>query len=326
MKTMYILAIALLLYQCCQKEEANNADEVKKGETHPLSIESLRKREYPPSRITIEKKIAELSTHKKYIVSYISEGLKVYALMNVPVGGDSTFPAVIINHGYIPPNVYSTVNSYKAIADRYAGKGFLVFKPDYRGHDASEGRASGPFRTIHYSIDVLNLITSLGTVEEWDGQNLFLYGHSMGGEVSLRVLEVAGNINAASLWAPVSAAIPENTLYFIRQGSYENAEAYLKELHEATTRSDYVDLSPIEHTSYIEAPVVLHHGTDDEDVPFDWSLGLMRAFEEAGVNVIFYRYPGDNHNLNRFDYYGIIDKDIAYFKTLIHEVRDNTGN
>jgi dipeptidyl aminopeptidase/acylaminoacyl peptidase len=326
MKAPYIIVIAFLLCQCYPHEGKNNTHKAKHEKLHPLSIEALRKRAYLRSRITIEKKVEELRTHTRYIVSYVSEGLKLYALMNVPAGNNSAFPAVIINHGYIPPDAYSTTGSYKTIADRYARNGFLVFKPDYRGHDESEGKDSGPFRTIHYSIDVLNLIASMSGVDEWDGAHLFLYGHSMGGEVSLRVLEVVGNINAASLWAPVSAAIPENTLYFIRQGSYKNAEAYLNALHGAASRSDYTDLSPVEHTAYIKAEIVLHHGTDDEDVPFDWSLSLIKAFEETGVKVTFYRHPGDNHNLSRFDYPGIIDKDIAYFKTLIHKGSDATGN
>ncbi|MBN1697466.1 MAG: alpha/beta hydrolase [Spirochaetales bacterium] len=315
MRIVCIAVFALIFCRCVPRE----TPEIVSGRTqkHVLSIDALREREYAPSPVVIEKMISESEEYITYIVSYMSEGLKLYALMNTPRGGDGGYPLMIINHGYIPPDEYSTTRSYRTISDRYAKNGFLVLKPDYRGHDESEGRGEGPLRTIHYSIDVLNLIASAVSIDEWDSEHLFLYGHSMGGEVTLRVAEVAAGITAFSLWAPVSALIPENTLYFIRRDSYKNSESHLTALHKITSRSDYPDLSPVEHTAFITSPVVLHHGTDDESVPFDWSLNLIEAFTETGVRFIFYRHPGDNHNLSRYDYLGLIDKDIAYFKTLI---------
>ncbi len=55
-----------------------------KMEPHPLSIEALRNGEYPGSEIVIEQELPSGSNYKRYIVSYKSEGLKIYALLTVP--------------------------------------------------------------------------------------------------------------------------------------------------------------------------------------------------------------------------------------------------
>src|SRR5688500_1578761 len=52
-----------------------------KEEVHPLTIESLRKGEYPGSDIVIEQTLDPGSNYQRYIASYRSEGLKIYGLL-----------------------------------------------------------------------------------------------------------------------------------------------------------------------------------------------------------------------------------------------------
>src|SRR3990167_11353014 len=98
-----------------------NQDEDKGGleeqTVHSLSIETLKKGEYPGSDITIEQTLASGSNYQRYIVSYKSEGLKIFALLTVPNGTPSTssgWPAIVFNHGYIPPAQYRTTERYIA--------------------------------------------------------------------------------------------------------------------------------------------------------------------------------------------------------------------
>ncbi|MFN2269282.1 MAG: hypothetical protein ACK2US_00500, partial [Anaerolineae bacterium] len=65
--------------------------------THPLMIEVMREQAYPGSEITIEQTLDPGANYSRYIVSYLSEGLKIYALMTVPNGEkpDSGWPVVI---------------------------------------------------------------------------------------------------------------------------------------------------------------------------------------------------------------------------------------
>ena len=120
----------------------------------------MRKRDYPGSDIVIEQTLAPGANYYQYVVSYKSDGLKIYALMTVPMGQKPAtgWPVVIFNHGYIPPAQYRTTERYVAYVAAFARSGYIVFKSDYRGHGDSEGRASGGYGSPDYTIDVLNAV------------------------------------------------------------------------------------------------------------------------------------------------------------------------
>src|SRR4026207_1168226 len=75
---------------------------------HPMSIQALRNGIYPGSDIVIEKELDRGANYRRYSVYYLSEGLKIYALLTVPDGEppEGGWPAIVFNHGYIPPDVY----------------------------------------------------------------------------------------------------------------------------------------------------------------------------------------------------------------------------
>ena len=52
---------------------------------------------------------------------------------------------IVFNHGYIPPSQYRTTERYVAYVDGFASNGYIVFRPDYRGHDQSEGAPTGAY-------------------------------------------------------------------------------------------------------------------------------------------------------------------------------------
>ena len=96
--------------------------------------------------------------------------------MNVPntQPPPNGFPVLILNHGYILPSAYDTVNSYKSDSDYFASKGFLVLKPDYRGNGNSEVTDKALMR-FAYPIDVLNLIASVEILKTLTADKYF-YG------------------------------------------------------------------------------------------------------------------------------------------------------
>src|SRR5215216_6235105 len=53
---------------------------------HPLQIEAMRAQQYPGSDIVIENELDPGVNYRRFYVSYVSEGLKIYALMIVPNG------------------------------------------------------------------------------------------------------------------------------------------------------------------------------------------------------------------------------------------------
>lgn len=278
------------------------------------SIDYLRQKEFAPSEIEIVREVRETSGFTSYVVSYDSGDLKQYALMNVPSDGQEKYPVVIVNHGYIAPEIYSTTDSYINTSAFYANNGFLVLKPDYRGHDESE-TDNAPNRRLAYVEDVMYLLTSLESLEFADTDNVFMYGHSMGGDITLKVIEATDQIKGASLWAPVAQQFPESILYFIRRNrTPERIEEIENEIFSNIDSADYEKISPLNYIHYIDTDVILHHGTNDESVPYEWSENLVKLFDEAGKEIEFYTYPGDNHDIAG-NFSRALAIDVEFFKS-----------
>ena len=62
------------------------APKPKKGQVSlfPYSITALSNRNYQKSDISIEREVTSAGNFKSYIISYLSDGLKEYSLMNIP--------------------------------------------------------------------------------------------------------------------------------------------------------------------------------------------------------------------------------------------------
>lgn len=261
---------------------------------------------------------------KAWDFTYDSEGFTIYGLLERPAGPPPSpegWPVIILAHGYIPPDVFVTSKNYRSITRHFAKGGFLVLKPDYRGHDRSEGISNTPTSTIDYSIDVLNLIGQIDSVPGADTDKVFLFGHSMGGEIGLRVLTVSKKLLGATLWAPASKGFPENTLYFIKTErpkelrSQELAE-FQNTIEALFDPDEYDSLNPGNYLDSIDVPILVHHGTHDDIIPFEWSAGLIEALKKAEVDCTFYEYPGEDHNIS-VSYYEVMDKDMEFFRSLI---------
>ena len=173
----------------------------------PLSIAAMRQGTYPGSEITIVKELAIGSNYRQYYVYYLSQGLKIYALLTVP-GGDMPaggWPGIVFNHGYIPPDVYKTTERYVNYVRRLAESGYVVFRIDYRGHDQSEGVAEGAYGDPGYEVDVLNAVASLKRYPKVNPEKIGMWGHSMGGYLTLRAMVIDKSIKAGVIWAGVVA-------------------------------------------------------------------------------------------------------------------------
>ncbi|MCK4799046.1 MAG: alpha/beta fold hydrolase [Spirochaetes bacterium] len=320
-KYLIITTLALLLsvtfFFIINKKIENSK---KKDYVKKFTIEYLREKDFPEQSINIERSLGKKSNFESYIISYFSDGLKLYALMNIPNSKmpENGYPVVIVNHGYIPPKKYSTIDSYKLVSSYFANNGFLTLKPDYRGHDNSKkGEGGRPFNRFNYTEDVINLLYAVKNINKADTDNLFMYGHSMGGDITLRILEITDKVKAATLWSPVSIMFPESLLFFIRRGGTETAKSIESVIKSIFKDEDYPKVSAIANINYIKAPIILHHGTDDESVPYEWSLQLTDKFDEAKIDYKFYTYKGEDHNFAKKSFYSVLKKDVEFFKSKI---------
>lgn len=297
---------------------------------HPLSIEVMRRREYPGSEVTLEQTLDPGSNYNRYYVSYLSEGLKIYALMTIPheQKPDSGWPVVIFNHGYIPPDVYRTTERYIDYVDRIARSGYIVFRSDYRGHDRSEGEANGAYGNPDYTVDVLNALASMKTYPDADPNRIGMWGHSLGGYITLRSMVIRDDIQVGVIWAGVVASYPDLVNRWRRPPSYipRRVTGWRTTLAEeyGTPEENPAFWDAISANSYLadlSGPIQLHHGTNDEDVPVEFSVTLSQQIQTAGIPVELYTYEGDNHNIsNSFDL--AMTRTIEFFDTYLKEVSE----
>ncbi len=147
--------------------------------SNPLSILSMRKRAYPGSDLLIEEELGVGANYRQYIASYKSDGLKIYGLLTIPTQDkpERGFPVIIFNHGYIPPEEYKTTERYVAYVDGFARQGYVVFKPDYRGHGNSEGKPEGAYFSPAYTVDVLNALSSVKKLLYVNKDKIGMWGH-----------------------------------------------------------------------------------------------------------------------------------------------------
>src|SRR5256885_9435016 len=174
---------------------------------NPLAIDAMRQRDYPGSDVVVEQTLPPGSNYRRYVASYRSDGLKIFGLLTVPNGRKPAagWPVIIFTHGYIPPAQYRTTERYVAYVDGFASHGYLVFKPDYRGHGSSEGQPSSAYGSPGYTIDVLNAVTTLQRYPDADPNRIGMWGHSLGGNITLRALVIDPRIKVAVGWGGVPA-------------------------------------------------------------------------------------------------------------------------
>jgi uncharacterized protein len=282
---------------------------------HPLSIESMRQQEYPGSSLVFEEVLEAGTNYDRFVVSYLSEGNKIFAMLTIPRGERplTGWPVIIFNHGYIPPDVYRTTERYVAYVDSIASHGYIVLKSDYRGHGFSEGAPSGAYGSPAYTTDVLNAVASIKMYPDADPNRIGMWGHSMGGQITLRSMVINKDIKAGVIWAGVVASYPDLFEYWWGprdagrptrtpdptnpRGSWRYS---LTEQYGTPEENPdfWASISPNSYISDISGPVQLHHGTADEDVPLKLSELLFEELQAAGIPSQLWTYDGDNHNIS----------------------------
>jgi uncharacterized protein len=296
-------------------------------ETSPLQIDYMRKQNYPGSEILIEQTLSPGTNYHQYVASYTSEGLKINALLTVPVGEKPTngWPVIVFNHGYIAPEVYRTTERYVAYVDALARSGYIVFKPDYRGNGSSEGNPDGAYYSPSYTIDVLNAVLSIKKFKDTDPNKIGMWGHSMGGNITLRNLVTTKDVKAAVIWGGVVGSYDDLMNNWQRKVPYQPSQRDLALRNNrrgdmvkkfGTPKDNPTFWNSIDPTAYVQditAPVQLDHGEADEEVPVAFSQSLYDKMKSAGKIVELYTYPGADHNISGNSFNIAMEHTISFF-------------
>ena len=300
---------------------------IPKNSLNPLSIEAMRQKVYPGSDLVIEQTLTPGEGYNQYIASYKSDGLRIFGLLTVPLGQKPAggWPVIIFNYGYIPPEQYRTTERYVAYVDGFARNGYIVFKSDYRGNGNSEGQPEGAYYSPAYTTDVLNALASLKKYPGADPNRMGMWGHSMGGNITLRSLVISPDIKAAVIWGGVGGTYYDLINNWQRRVAYQPSPRELALRNRS--RSDLVakygtpqadpafwnSIDPNYNLQFVISPVQLDVGGADEEVPVAFSEGLDNRLKQAGKTVEFYTYPGADHNISGSSFDLAMQRSLDFF-------------
>ncbi|MEA4811946.1 MAG: alpha/beta fold hydrolase [Anaerolineaceae bacterium] len=301
-------------------------------EPSPLQVEVEREWSYPGSEITFEQTLQNRPSYDQFVVSYLSEGYKIYAYMAIPRGQkpETGWPSIILNHGYSDLGSYVTTEHYIAFMDVLARSGYIVFKPDFRAHGKSEGLrpVGGGYGSPDYMVDSLNALASVKAYKDADPERIGMIGHSMGGAITLRAMVVSKDIKAGVIWSGVVAPYAtlvyrwKHSLISSQRGTPQPGSTETPSLFPEATLQPYSrnvsgwagsivkkygtpeenpafwdSISPSAHLKELSGPLQLQATWADPQVPAIWSEDLGKALEEAGKSYEVYLYENDDHNL-----------------------------
>lgn len=316
-------------------------------------IEVMRREIYAAEPLVIETVLEAGDNYSRYIATYESEGNKIYGLLTIPLGNPppSGWPIIIFNHGYIQPDEYRTTQRYIDYVDYLARSGYIVFRSDYRGHGSSEGEANGAYGNPDYTVDVLNGMAAVAARPEADPNRIGMWGHSMGGYITVRAMVVSDQIKAGVIWGGVVGDYPD---LFNRAGATATAVASGVVVEPEPTpngtpasppqgegtppawprfgrwfRTFYDTYgTPEENPAFwasissntflqdISGPLQIHHATTDKTVPVAASTLLQARMEAAGRTSELFLYEGDNHNIS-VNFYTAMRRTVEFFDRFV---------
>lgn len=263
---------------------------------NPVSLQALMTKKYNGGNLRLGPVLARNGAYTRYHVTYTSGLLTISGIMNVPTT-PGRHPALVLNHGFIDPAVYTNGRGLMREQDYLARRGYVVLHTDYRNHaQSSDDPRSELDLRLGYTEDVINAVHALRTSQYVDPERIGLLGRSMGGGITYNVLVAQpGLVKAAVVFAPVSSDAVDNFNRWIRNDR-PIATTILRTYGEPSRNPAFWrNLSAVNFFDRVTEPLLIHHGESDSTCPIAWSRETLAALKAAGKDATMYTYPGEEH-------------------------------
>ncbi len=223
-----------------------------------------------------------------------SDNVALNGMMLKPPDFDPLKKYPVLMYVYGGPGSQTVVNRWNATNGIWfqmlAQMGFVVVSVDNRG----TGFRGERFRKMTYlelgkyeTVDQIEAATYLATLPYVDKSRIGIFGWSYGGYLSLLCLAKGhAHFAAAISVAPVTSWRYYDTVY---------TERYMRTPQE--NPHGYDDNSPIRHASTISGPLLLVHGSADDNVHYQNTMEMTSALIDAGVPFEMMIYPNHNHGI-----------------------------
>jgi len=264
----------------------------------PVSLPALMQTEIVGSDLVIGDAIGSTAKYTRHPVTYKANEFTISGIMNIPKG-EGPFPTLVLGHGYIDTDIYTSGRGLKREQDYLANRGYIVLHTDYRNHAGSDDDPNNDTNLrLGYTIDVIAAARALRTsgLPQVDTAKIGYLGRSMGGGIGYNVATVAPNeFDAIILYAPVSANYVDN---FNKWG--RNMPAVGNPIIERfgspeDTPKFWAGISAENYFEKIDDPILIHHGTNDQICKIAWSERAVAQMEALDKDVTFQIYEGEQH-------------------------------
>ncbi|MYC89730.1 MAG: S9 family peptidase [Gemmatimonadales bacterium] len=226
-----------------------------------------------------------------------SDGKMVGGVLVYPVGYEegTRYPLIVAIHGGpASADILRFNGGYNAQV--YAGAGYAVLKPNYRGSrnygNAHRTDIVGDYFTMGYE-DIITGVDYLIAEGIVDGDRMGALGWSAGGHWSNWILTQtdrfkaissgAGTMNWISMYA--QSDVQRNRQFYVGDGFlYEDFDTYF-------------DQSPLKYISNAKTPTMIHVVEGDPRVPSPQSVELHMALKKLDLPTELFMYPGRSHGI-----------------------------
>ncbi|WP_076263898.1 alpha/beta hydrolase family protein [Intrasporangium flavum] len=265
----------------------------------PASVPAQIASRYEGGNLRLGRERGSTDAYRQYYATYESNGLTISGRINIP-RGTGPFPAIVLAHGYVDPAEYTNGETMLRERDFLARQGYVTLHIDYRNHAQSDRDPTNDADLrAGYTADAINAALALKKAQVVDPDRIALVGRSMGGGVVYSALVVRpGLFRAAVAYSPVSSDTVDNFDRWVRRDADRSGVARRVIARLGTPEAEparWATTSPRTSFARITEPLLIHHGTADEDCPIAWSAATVRALRADGKDVTYFVYPGQRH-------------------------------
>ncbi len=237
------------------------------------------------------------------VVFASADGMKIHGQLFRPAGGsDAAGPGVLFLHGgsrrqmLLGWHYMGYYSNCYAFHQYLASRGFTVISVNYRsgtgyGMEFREALNYGASGGAEHQ-DVLGAGRTLADMAGVDGDRIGLWGGSYGGYLTAMGLSRASDLFAAGV--DIHGVHDWNRTIQGFNPSYEPTH------HPEAARLAF-ESSPLATVDGWRSPVLLVHGDDDRNVPFDETIELVEKLRELGVEYELLIFPDEVHGFLRHE-------------------------
>jgi dipeptidyl aminopeptidase/acylaminoacyl peptidase len=240
-----------------------------------------------------DKKLAPV----KAVTYKARDGLEIPAYLTLPVGREAKLlPLVLLPHG--GPHARDRW-AFDYQVQFLANRGYAILQPNFRGSTGygkeylAKGFGQWGGAMQDDLTDGVQWLIREGIV---DPKRICIVGASYGGYAALMgAIKTPELFQCAISWAGVTDV--NDMMRFDRNQMLPSRYKNWRNRVRGEAEVDLRKVSPVNHVAQIGVPVLLMHGTKDDNVPFRQARNFVKAMEKAGKPLSFIEFAEAGHSI-----------------------------